>query len=105
MKLGVFFPLCGNLVIGMQDRRVVAATKEIANLRQGRVREFTAEVHGNLARERDAARALFGMKVFDADLEVRSDDFLDDLERDLFLMVVRKTSLRASATTSVVTGF
>lgn len=93
MKLGVLLALFGDLVVGVQDGRMVTAAEEVADLRQRGVGELAAEVHGNLARERDAARAFLGMEVLDADLEVGGDNLLDDLERDLFLMAVREDVL------------
>ena len=46
MKLGVFLALFGNLVVGVQDRRVVAPAEEIANLRQRGVGELAAVWRG-----------------------------------------------------------
>ena len=72
---------------------MVAASEEVANLWQRRIGELAAKVHGNLTREGDAARALLRVQVLDPDLEVGSDDFLDDLERHFFLAVVREDIL------------
>lgn len=48
MKLGVLLALFGDLVVGVQDGRMVTAAEEVADLRQRGVGELAAEVHGNL---------------------------------------------------------
>ena len=48
-----------DFVIRVDYGRMVPATEEFSDLRQGRIRELAAEVHRDLTRERDLARALF----------------------------------------------
>ena len=48
VELGAFLPLLGNLVVGVHDRRMVAAAETLSYLRQGSVRQFSAEEHGHL---------------------------------------------------------
>ena len=66
--VGFFF--FADFIAGMQYRSVVTATEEVANLRQRRIGEFAAEVHGNLARVGNAAGALLGVQIINFYLDL-----------------------------------
>src|SRR5207249_4726973 len=61
---------------------VVAATELLADAGQRCVGEFTGQVHGNLAGERDTLRPALGAHLFDAQPEVFGRGALDQLDRN-----------------------
>ncbi len=89
IELDIFVAFFADLVVSMDDRRMVTAAETAANLGQGSIGELTAQIHGDLPRESQIARALLGVQVIDFYFEVRSYDFLDELERD-FLCLGRR---------------
>ena len=81
IELDIFVAFFADLVVSMDDRRMVTAAETAANLGQGSIGELTAQIHGDLPRESQIARALLGVISF--------------------VLVEGNTFFRASATRSV----
>ena len=69
---------------------MVASAEGIADLRQGVARQLAAQVHGDLARHGEVSRPLLAVQVIEAQLEVGSDDFLDELHGHFARLLLRE---------------
>jgi hypothetical protein len=54
----IFAAIGADLTYRVQDRCVIAATKQLTDFRQTFLRQLFGELHGNLARTRNICRAL-----------------------------------------------
>src|SRR5207249_2534966 len=70
----------GDLRRRVDDRRVVAAAKLLADLRQRGVGELAREVHRDLARVDDVLRALVAGELLEREAEALRDELLDPLD-------------------------
>src|SRR4030095_10137399 len=83
VQFAVLAAFAADLPHRVQHRRMVATAEQFTDLRHALLCQLLGEVHSDLARHRDRARAPLAVHVGDLDLVVVGDRFLDQLDRDL----------------------
>ena len=83
-----------DLTAGMKHRRVVTATKRIANLRQTVVSQLFRQRHRHLARTRHRAGSTLGKEIRDFDLVVLRHRLLNIVDGDQFFLQCQQVAQR-----------
>ena len=68
----------------MDDGRMIPPAENVADILQGTIRHFLAQIHGNLPRISDVLAFLFGYHIVHGQAVMLCDGLDDQLRRDLF---------------------
>src|SRR5256885_2740932 len=80
----VFLELVGDLLDGVQGRRVVASAESLTDRRKGGWRLFAHQVHRHLAGEHDVLVTSFSLHVIEGDVVVVGNEGLYPVDVDRF---------------------